>query len=294
MDAPRDLRRVAGSVASCPRSVARTSALGALACAAGLACAAMLAASAPCARAAAQDGEGGPPAASAERQTPREAVELFQRAREEYQTGRYAEAARDLENALVLDPGSPTLLYNLARVYELSGEHDRAIATYRTYLRVIDDEAERERTEAAIRRLEGAREYVRPDEEAYTQPLYVTQRGIADDAFWGTLIAGAAITLGGAALAIATAITSDAAQGFVLGLDGEADQRRAMFDDAGTLAIATDVVGGVGGATLLVAGLLWLLREERVELYPTASAPVALLVAPDARGGARMIVGGTF
>src|SRR5687768_16655883 len=95
------------------------------------------------------------------RDAPREAVELFQRAREHYHNGRYAEAAADLESALVLDPGSPTLLYNLGRVYELAGDLERAIDVYRRYLPVIpsSDAAERDRTQAAIRRLEGAREY---------------------------------------------------------------------------------------------------------------------------------------
>lgn len=245
------------------------------------------------ARAAAQ-GEGGP-AAAPERQTPREAVELFQRAREHYLVGRYEEAARDLENALVLDPGSPTLLYNLGRVYELWGQHDRGIAIYRTYLRVIpaEDAAERERTEAAIRRLEGAREYVRPDEDVYSQALYVSQRGVADDAFWATLVAGGLITLAGAGLAIATAVIGGEARQFTVGRDGELGDRQAAFDDVATLSLATDIVGAVGGATLLTAGLLWLLREQRVELYPTRAATAVLLV-PDVSGGAHVVIGGSF
>ncbi len=246
------------------------------------------------AHAGAQDAstEGGP--AASERHTPREAVELFQRARGHYVNGRYDEAAHDLENALVLDPGSPTLLYNLGRVYELSGQHDRAIAMYQSYLRVIPDEdaAERERTEAAVRRLQGAREYVRPDEDVYSQPLYVSQRGVADEAFWGTLIAGGVVTLAGAGLAIATAQMNDYAQTFTVGRDGELEDRQAELDHVATLAVATDVLGGIGAAALLTAGLLWVLREQSVEMYPT-SAPTALLV-PDARGGAHVVVGGTF
>lgn len=240
----------------------------------------------------AAEDEGGP--AASERHTPREAVELFQRARGHYGAGRYDDAASDLESALVLDPGSPTLLYNLGRVYELSGQHDRAISIYQDYLRVVppEDAAERERTEAAIRRLQGAREYVRPDEDVYSQALYVSQRGVADEAFWITLVAGAVVTLAGVALGIATMVTRERAEGFVVGRDGELDQRRAEFGDAATLAIATDVFGGIGAAALVTAGLLWVLREQTVELYPTG-APTALLV-PDLDGGARVVVGGTF
>lgn len=235
--------------------------------------------------------EGGPPASS--RATPREAVELFQRARNHYQNGRYEEAAHDLENALVLDPGSPTLLYNLGRVYELSGEHARAISTYQLYLRVIPetDAAERERTEAAIRRLQGAATYERADEEAYSQPIYVSQRGVADDAFWVTLVGGAVITLSAAVMAITTVLVREGADQFVVGLDGSFEDRAARYQSASDLALATDVLGGIGGATLLTAGLLWVLRERTVEMYP-GGAP-AIAIAPT-RDGATLAVGGTF
>jgi tetratricopeptide (TPR) repeat protein len=223
---------------------------------------------------AAQDPEGTADAAGHQR--PREAIELFQRAREEYQTGRYAEAASDLERALVLDPGSPTLLYNLARVYELSGDLPRAIQGYRSCVRVTTDENERARTELAIRRLEGAQEYRRPDEEEYSQALYVTQRGVADEAFWATLVAGGLVTLGGAGVAIAAAIADGAASGFVLGPDGNAAAYEAQRNTVATLALAADIVGAVGGATLLTAVLLWVLRERSVEMFPQHAPTVSV------------------
>ncbi|AKF05137.1 tetratricopeptide repeat protein [Sandaracinus amylolyticus] len=226
---------------------------------------------------------------------PREAVELFQRAREHYQHGRYEAAATDLERALALDPGSPTLLYNLGRVYELWGEHDRAISTYERYLRVIppDDSAERERTEAAVQRLRGARTYVRPDEEIYERPIYVSQRGVDDELFWATLTAGAVITLGAAALAVTTVLMRDDATQFRIGADGELVDRDARFETVDTLALTTDIVGAVGGAALLTAGLLWLLRERTVELYPS-SAALRVDVSADPRGGGGLAVRGAF
>lgn len=250
------------------------------------------AASPPSARA--QEPSDGGPAAATERVAPRESVELFQRARDHYQNGRYVEAATDLENALVLDPGSPTLLFNLARVYELSGEHESSIRIYRLYIRVIpeSDVAERERAEAAIRRLEGAQEYTRPDEDVYSQPIYVGQRGVADDAFWITLGVGAGITLAGAALAIATALTRDEATLFTIGPDGGVQDRQAKFDAVSGMAIATDVVGAIGAATLLASGLLWVLRERTVELYPEGRGPVVML--GPTLDGAALTVRGVF
>jgi tetratricopeptide (TPR) repeat protein len=204
------------------------------------------------------------------REAPRESIELFQRARDHYQNGRYAQAAGDLERALALDPGSPTLLYNLARVYELSGEHERAVTIYQRYLEVIpeSDLAERQRTELAIRRLEGAQEYTRPDEEAYSQTLYVQQRGVADELFWTTLVIGGVATLVAVGLAIATSISDASLGSFVLGPDGDLGDREDLIDRTSTLALATDVTGGVAGGVLLGAVLLWVLRERTVELYP--------------------------
>lgn len=223
---------------------------------------------------AAQESEGAP---SAER--PREAVELFQRARDHYRHGRYSEAADDLERALVLDPGSPTLFFNLARVYELWGQIDRAVRTYELYLQVIpaEDDAERERTEATIVRLQGSREYVRPDEDAYLEPLYVSERGVADELFWVVGATGAAATLTAAVMAIVSTLAHDDARAFVVGRDGGLSERQAQFDGAATLALVTDIVGATGGAALLTAGLLWLLRERTVELYPEVRAASAEL-----------------
>jgi tetratricopeptide (TPR) repeat protein len=220
------------------------------------------------------------------------AIELFQRAREAYQQGRYSDAARDLEQALALDPSSPTLLFNLARVSELSGELDRAIEVYQRYLEVLPpgDAAERDRTEAAIRRMQGAQEYRRSDEDVYSQPIYVSQRGVADDAFWGTLGAGAAITLGGVALMITTVAIRESATQFVVGLDGNFDDRAARFALANDLALATDITGAVGGAALLAAGLLWVARERTVEMYPGGAPPIAT-IAPTP-GGFVLHVGG--
>jgi tetratricopeptide (TPR) repeat protein len=216
------------------------------------------------------------------RVTPRESIELYQRAREAYRHGRYAEAARDLENALVLDPGSPTLLYNLARVYELAGELERAIAVYRRYLRVIpeNDTAERERTEAAIVRIQGAQSYRRPDEEIYSQPLYVSQRGVADEAFWATLAAGGVITVSAAVIAILAAQMDAEMGAFTIGRDGDASEWQARLDSVRALATAADVVGATGGATLVAAFLLYILREQSVELYPEARRAPSASLAP--------------
>ena len=235
-------------------------------------------------RAAAQEG---PPPESSGHSRPREAVELYQRAREEYRLGQYEAAAQDLESALVLDPGSPTLLYNLARVYELSGQLPLAMRAYRNYQRVITDEAERERIEATLQRLEGAQSFRRPDEEEYSQPIYVTQRGVADDAFWVTLIAGGVAVVGAGAVGLATIVVDAQRRDLVLGLDGiTAADYQAQASVVGSMANATDVLAAIGGGALLTAALLWLLRERTIELYPEAHRPMSFRLSPWATGSA--------
>ena len=53
-----------------------------------------------------------------EREPPAGAIERYNRGRAHYQAGRYREALAELEKALALDPNSPNLVYNVARVYE--------------------------------------------------------------------------------------------------------------------------------------------------------------------------------
>ena len=207
-----------------------------------------------------------------QRSTPPEAVELFRQARESYQQGRYTEAAENLERALVLDPASPTLVYNLARVYELLADVDRALVQYRRYLQLLPagQSEERERAEATIRRLEGARESgVGVEPEQAPEPLrelrgtvQVRERGVADVPFWVTLIGGGAV-LAGAAITGGLALDWRAAgDTFVLGLNGSIEERDSRYATASALGLVTDIGFGVGGAAVVAAVLLFLLREN--------------------------------
>jgi len=212
--------------------------------------------------------------------TPPEALELFRTAREHYREGRYTDAATDLERALILDPGSITLRYNLARVYELLGELEEARAEYQRYLELLppDDAAERGRTAATLSRLDGAiaSGVAHAEPEEAPEPLreltgfvLVRERGVADLAFWITGGAGvaalvvAAITGG---LALDRAAARD---GLVLSEPGQLDayyaQRDGLDADAQALGLTTDVLIGVGAGALIASLLLFVLREVEVE-----------------------------
>lgn len=219
-------------------------------------------------------------AAQGRRSPPDEAVERYRAAYEHYESGRYDEAIAELEAALRLDPESPTLIYNLARVSELVGDLDRALEMQRAYLERLPrgERRERRQTERAIRRLEGAIEAreaqrpaptTRPLEVAFRDdPVYVRERGVADAAFWTTGVGGVALVGAGAVLGVLALERAAEADEFVLGVDGTPAGRAALSDEARRLALAADVTLAVGGAAILGAILLYALRERVVERLP--------------------------
>ncbi len=222
-------------------------------------------------------------AAAQAHEPPPEAMVLFERARQQYRQGEYAAATENLERALVLDPSAPTLLLNLARVYELMGAYDRSISVYRRLLAVTpaDQPEERRRTQSTIDRLEGAREHRAPPPpptaEEERGPTFVRERGVADDAFWGTVIGGAGLVLAAAGCWIGGLLMHDYVAAYTVGLDGTYDDRQAALGTAQSLGIATDVLGALSAATFVAAGLLWVLRERTYETWS-----VGAVLLPDA------------
>ncbi|MGE0786198.1 MAG: tetratricopeptide repeat protein [Sandaracinaceae bacterium] len=213
--------------------------------------------------------------------TPPEAVQFYTSARENYEAGRYQEAADDLERALMLDPDSPTLVYNLARVYELLGQPARALVQYERYQQLLPQQQARdqERAAATIRRLEGAaasngppRARPSPREVAPLLQLpglvLVRENGVADGLFWGMLVGGGALVVLGATLGALALAQRSAVDGWVLGRDGSLSQQVSAQSTAQSLGIGADVCLGVGGALVIASLLVYFLRDHTVERAP--------------------------
>jgi len=155
-----------------------------------------------------------PAAAQGRRHPPEEAVERYRVAYDHYKSGRYREAIVELEAALALDPESPTLVYNLARVHELLGELDEALRYYRLYEGRLPrgERREQARIRRAIERIEGALSTSPADPEALTEPDWPGPpleeppprrvRGVADAAVWVTGWTGLALLAAGAVLGV--------------------------------------------------------------------------------------------
>ncbi|MEM9073908.1 MAG: tetratricopeptide repeat protein [Myxococcota bacterium] len=240
------------------------------------------------------------------REPPAEAVQLFDEALAHYEAGQYPDAAEDLELALTLDPGSPTLLYNLARVYELMGELDKAVDYGTQYLQLIPEAASDERAdgEAMLRRLEGARDWLRLREQAQ-QPdappvlrqlaprVIVRDRGVADLPFWVTLGSGAALVVAGAILGgVTLSLESDVNGRRIQAGDSIEDYEQCLRSDgdrADRFALTTDILLGLGGAAVVSAFLMYVLRVRTYE----RDADVSVDAEASAQGG-QLLLRGTF
>jgi len=211
----------------------------------------------------AQQRKGNPPA---------EAVDLYERGRENYEAGRYHEAVGDLKAALELDPDSPNLVYNVARVSELLGELSEAIYYYRRYLSLLkpSEVTERARIEKTLRRLEGAKNDLQTassekGRESSTEPSSRTRLEAMDPLFWTTASAGAALLVVGVVMGALALDAFDETSEFVVGRDGNLNERSSLASDAKLFALLADI-GFISGSVLVVgAGALFFLKQPEVQ-----------------------------
>jgi tetratricopeptide (TPR) repeat protein len=218
---------------------------------------------------------------------PPAALSHYNRGRAHYQAGRYREAVTELEQALTLDPGSPNLVYNLARVYELLGDIDRALPHYEHYRDILPSTAveERARIDNTLQRLRGARTTLLPrpelEPERQLRPpnlIARSERGVADTAFWGLAsFSLAALASGGVAGVMALRAQKDA-HDFVLGRDGDLAERDRRADRADRRALVSDVFLGLGAVGGLSSVLLYALRTRTIIEPHAALSPNGFLL----------------
>lgn len=202
---------------------------------------------------------------------PAEAVEFYKRGRENYEAGRYREAVVDLKAALKLDPYSPNLVYNVARVSELLGELSEAIYYYRRYLSLLkpSELEERARIERTIRRLEGAKNDLGTS-SSETEALSIGPSSQSlleamDPLFWATAGSGASLLIIGVVMGVVALDNFDETSEFVVGRDGSLNERNRLASDANLFALLADIGLISGGVLLAGAGLLFFLRQPEIQ-----------------------------
>jgi tetratricopeptide (TPR) repeat protein len=216
---------------------------------------------------------------------PQGAIEHYERGRREYLAGRYREALQELRQALALDPNSPNLVYNVARVNEDLAELDEAIKYYRRYRALLPSgaEEERDKTEKTIRRLQGAKDeqmqhrLVEERNAPRVQPVApaAPSPGRADAAFWIVASTGLALAAGSGVTGVFALRREKAVGDFVLGSDGTLDDRTKIRKQADQLALASDVMSVAAGVAIVSAIVLFFSRttdqvpvEARVAVSP--------------------------
>lgn len=217
---------------------------------------------------------------------PPEALAHYERGRSEYLAGRYREALHELKAALALDPNSPNLVYNVARVNEDLADLDEAIKYYRRYHTLLPASAqdEREKTEKTIRRLQGARDEqmqqrLANERNAPKQQVAQAQPGAgrADVAFWLVATTGLALAAGSGVTGFYALRREKEVGDFVLGKDGSFERRDKLRKEADKLALASDVMSIAAGVAIVSAIVLFFSRtnepepiEARVSVSPQA------------------------
>jgi tetratricopeptide (TPR) repeat protein len=212
---------------------------------------------------------------------PAGAVEHYERGRKLYLAGRYRDALQELKVALALDPNSPNLVYNVARVNEDLSEFDEAIKYYRHYRSLLPQDAteEQDKTAKTIRRLQGAKDELAhqqsADAAARPAPENQASAGRADAAFWVIASTGLALAAGGGVTGFLALHREQQVRDFVVGKDGTYQDREDLRKQADELALASDVLCIGAGAAVLSATVLFFSRsnepgpvEARVSITP--------------------------
>jgi tetratricopeptide (TPR) repeat protein len=249
-----------------------------------------------------------PGAALAEPSTPANVAAArrhFDKARADYEKGAYREAITELEAAHSLDPSAKDLVFNLGVVHEKLADIEEALTWFHLYTTMSLLPQERDRADAYIRRLEGAKNELErkraaaqpapiapppaaatiPPQPREPQPEPPAPQGRVD----GLTITAIGVT--GAALAFGTfmaikATRDEPPSGFVTGRDGTYSDLVNEQHSAHSEAVLADVGFGVSVIAGTAAALLYFGRSRTA-----ASVAAAVSVLPIAGGGAIHVQG---
>ncbi len=227
----------------------------------------------------------------------KEAQVHFERAKSLYAAGRYGESLGELETAHKLDPDARDLVFNLALVQEKRLELDQALAYLRHYLEMNPTADERRRAEAAIKRLEGAKESIKkPESEPAPPPrVVIVPRTVERGRIDAFTIGAAAIGVVGLGVGIGfglAALSGRPASGQITSGESGATYRDLAdrSDSAHSKAVIADVGFVVGGAGLIGAAVLFFAREKNGS-HPSKEAHFNVMPFRD---GAQFSYGANF
>jgi len=237
-----------------------------------------------------------------------EARRHFESGRALYGQGAYREALAELQAAHALDPSAKDLVFNLGVVEEKLGDIDEALRWFHSYTTMPLTPQERERAEAYVRRLEGARrELDHPPAEAgapaspaamssETEPAAMAPAPAHGRLDAATLVAG---SVAGAALVFGVVLgvkaTSDRPTNFITGVDGSYSTLVDRVHTAHEEAVAADVGFGVAVAAGVAATILYLTRTRQGQDPSSGHGlPSAMVSVAPLTGGGGIFVQGSL
>jgi len=227
----------------------------------------------------------------------------FERAKAYYAQGSYREAIGELEAAHTLDPNAKDLVFNLGVVHEKLGDIDDALKWFRLYTTMNLTAAERDRADAYVHRLEGAKKELEDKQAAAAAAgaAHVTvpqppppppQRpGVPLLTVVTIITAGVSV----AGLTFGTIMGVKAEQDrppspFITGRNGTYADLVDRQANAHREAIAADVGFGVATAFAATAAVLFFTRPRTTaKTYGSTSVSAAPLT-----GGGALFVQGSF
>jgi hypothetical protein len=233
----------------------------------------------------------------------------FESGRALYGQGAYREALAELQAAHTLDPSAKDLVFNLGVVEEKLGDIDEALRWFHTYTTMTLTPQERERAEAYVRRLEGARRELdhgpapteagagAPSTAATTEPEAPAPpgppHGRIDAATVVTgSVAGAALVFG---VVLGIKAIVDRPNNFITGVDGSYSDLVDRVHTAHEEAVAADVGFGVAIAAGVAATILYLTRTHQGADPSSAQRPPSAMVsAVPLTGGGGIFVQGSL
>jgi tetratricopeptide (TPR) repeat protein len=237
------------------------------------------------------------------------AREHFERARKYYGQGAYREAITELEAAHALDPNAKDLVFNLGVVHEKLADIDEALTWFRLFTTMDLTPQERERADAYVKRLEGAKKELeqpqaapaRPGAPARTRaqpPEIVLPPPRPARAPYGRMdgwtVGALSVTSAGLVLGIVMgikALQDQPPSNFVTGRDGTYGDLDIRRGNAFREAVIADVGFGVSAAGAIASAYLYFARPRMAAMQTTGSTRVS--AAPLA-GGAALFVQGCF
>jgi tetratricopeptide (TPR) repeat protein len=225
----------------------------------------------------------------------------FEKGRAYYGQGAYKEAISEFEAAHALDPNAKDLVFNLGVVHEKLGDIEDALKWFRLYASMNITDQEREKANAYLRRLEGAKKELDAKQAAAAADAGSTSSGTQppptpEKPQYGRIdaytIAAASVTvvaLGTGTVLGIKALSDKPSSTPVTGTSLTYQQLVNRTHQAHNEAIGADVCFGVAVAAAAATAYLYLARPRSTA--PSTTGATTVSAAPLTGGGAFFVQG---